>query len=392
MANNDSTIEKYEDSDINYKVAVNSIQRTLHVERLHVNVARINDVFLPYDIDNLYPQKIEAIAARSGTTSSAIGTLSSFISGDGFVQMSQVINREKQTLWDILRFISDQKAMFKGFALHFNYNLRGQITEINPVNFEFVRWERSLKKFVVNPDWKRRQLRRKDEVIYNLFKPDNVINEINECRDIYKYTGQLYYWIPNLSNYYTPCTWDSVIDDAQFEAEAKLYSLSGIQNDYALGGFITLPQNLTSQEQIDDFRKELAKDKGSNNAGGTRVFSVMPSENLTNWKYFTPISRNNIDGLHTNQSERAVFNIYAAFRQPPILNGVSKDGMFNQLSFADAFHYYNNQTETERKEVERELNKILSYSIWAGLGNIQITPKSFALRTEPVAAPAAQPL
>ena len=376
MTNNGST---FQDQDSNLKIAVNSIQRTLFVERLYVNIAYPADRIIPFDRDNLYPNKIKAIAQRSGTTMSAIETLSSFISGEGFAQNDIVVNREGQTLWDILRHISFSKAMNKGFALHFNYNLLGQIIEINPINYEFVRWSKDLKHFIVNPDWSRRN-RQREEITYNPFFPENAINEINECDSIQDYKGQLFYWIPNIADYYTPCNWDSVLDDAQFEAEAKLYSLSSIQNDYSLGGYSILPENLVSKNQIEDYKNELKKDKGSENAGGTRVFSTIPSEMLSQWKWFVPISRNNIDNLHTNQVERAKFNIYAAFRQPPILNGVSNDGMFNQESFADAFNYYNTQTETERKEVEKELSKILSYSIWSNIGELKIQPKQFALR------------
>ena len=377
MTNNGSTFQ--DQSDNNLKVAVNSIQRTLFVERLYVNIAYPADRIIPFDRDNLYPNKIKAIAQRSGTTMSAIETLSSFISGEGFAQNDIIVNREGQTLWDILRHISFSKAMNKGFALHFNYNLLGQIIEINPINYEFVRWSKDLKHFIVNPDWSRRN-RQREEITYNPFFPENVINEINACDSIQDYKGQLFYWIPNIADYYTPCNWDSVLDDAQFEAEAKLYSLSSIQNDYSLGGYSILPENLVSKNQIEDYKNELKKDKGSENAGGTRVFSTIPSEMLSQWKWFVPISRNNIDNLHTNQVERAKFNIYAAFRQPPILNGVSNDGMFNQESFADAFNYYNTQTETERKEVEKELTKILSYSIWKNIGALTIQPKQFALR------------
>ncbi|MFA5196156.1 MAG: hypothetical protein WC401_10200, partial [Bacteroidales bacterium] len=86
--------------------------------------------------------------------------------------------------------------------------------------------------------------------------------------------------------------------------------------------------------------------------------------------------------------ETAKFNIYAAFRQPPILNGVATSGMFNQESFADAFNYYNTQVETERKEIEKTLSKILSYSIWSNLAGFQIMPKRFAMRTsEPTQTP-----
>lgn len=381
--NNTSTIEKREEilKDGNYKVAVNSIQRTLFVERLYVNITYPADRIIPYDRDNLYPNKIKSIAQRSGTTMSAIQTLSAFISGDGVASNSTIINSEGQTIWDILRHISFSRAMFKGFALHFNFNVLGQISEINPINFEFVRWSRDLKRFVVNPDWFRRN-RRREEIEYNPFNPESVLEEIDQCGGIENYKGQIFYWIPCLADYYTVCNWDEVLDDAQFEAEAKLYSLSSIQNDYSLSGILSYPKMVTDEKEIQDIKDDLQKDKGAANAGGVRVVSALPSENLTNWKWFTPTSRNNIDDLHTNQIERAKFNIYAAFRQPPILNGVATAGMFNQESFADAFNYYNSATETERKEVERELSKILSFSIWANIGQIQIMPKKFLMRTD----------
>jgi len=385
--NNGTTLPDFSGNDV--KVAVNSIQRTLFVERLHVDIKYPADKIIPYDYDNLYPNKVKSIAQRSGTTSSAIKKLAEFISGEGFPGMETIVNREGQTLWDILRFVADQRATFKGFALHFNFNMLGQIIEINPINFDFVRWSKDLKSFVVCSDWQRRS--RRDYEYYQPFWPENVLHEMQECGNISEYKGQLLYCIPNMADYYTTCTWDSVLDDAQFEAEAKLYSLSSIQNDYSLGGFTVLPKGLTSQDQIDEYKKELQKDKGSANAGGTRVFSINPSEQLTNWKFFWPVSRNNIDNLHKNQLETAKFNIYAAFNQPPILSGVATGGMFNQESFADAFHYYNTATETERKETEKELNKILKYSVWSNLGQVQIKEKTFALRAtgEAVQAPAA---
>lgn len=213
--------------------------------------------------------------------------------------------------------------------------------------------------------------------------------EIQAAGDITKYKGQLYYWIPIKSDWYTPCNWDEVLDDAQFEAEAKLYSLSSIQNDYSLSGIINYPKPLENDKEIQDIKNDVRKDKGAASAGGIRVIGSLPVEGAARWPWFTPISRNNIDALHTNQIERAKFNIYAAFRQPPILNGVASNGMFNQESFADAFDYYNASTETERKELEGELNKILQASIWSGLGQVQITPKKMVTfsRKQPVKIP-----
>ena len=378
MNNNVSTFDrnkKYlDDSDL--KIAVNSIQRTLFVERLYVDISYPADKIIPYDVDNLYPNKIKSIAQRSGTTYGSINTFAGFILGDGFNGMDMVVNREMEKLWDIAWHVSYSYSMFGGFALHFNYNIFGEIIEINPVNFEFVRHSKGLDKYVINTDWHRRNKKRFEKE-YHKFNPKTVLEEIEAAGGINNYEGQIYYWIPNKKDIYTICTWDSALDDAQFEAEAKLYSLSSIQNDYSLSGIVHYPKNLTDSEEIDDLKENLQQDKGAANAGGTRVIGAMPSELANGWKWFTPISRNNIDALHTNQIERAKFNIYATFRQPPILNGVSTNGMFNQESFADAFHYYNTATETERKQIEKQLTKILSYSIWSDLGKVEIIPKTF---------------
>ena len=365
----------------NLKVAVNSIQRTLFVERLCVNTAYPADRIIPYDHDNLYPQKIKSIAQRSGTTKGAIRTMASFLAGEGFLGMKTVINREKQTLWDILRFCAESYPTFFGVALHFNFNLLGQITEINPINFDFVRWDKDLFHLIVNPEWGKRNYRRY-EVKYKPFNPQNAIKEIQECGGINNYTGQLYYWIPNISDWYTTCYFDEVLDDAQFEAEAKLYSLSSIQNDYSVSGVLSYPKNLTDEDDINNVKEDLKDDTGAAKAGGVRVVGTVPTEGLNNWKWFTPIARNNIDSLHSNQIERAKFNIYAAFRQPPILNGVATGGMFNQESFADAFHYYNSAIESERKDLEGIFNEIIQNSIWANLGNIEIQPKNFIERVK----------
>lgn len=378
--NNHNTFDREKDGE-SLKVAINSIQRTLFVERLHVPIAYPKDQVIPYDVHNLYPQIAKSIAERSGTTSIAIRIMSRHLFGAGFDGMEQIVNREGKTLAHIMKFMDDQFCMFNGFALHFNYNLLGEITEINPVNFEFVRWNKYLNGFVVDDDWARRRRKSKHQKEYPIYNPDNVLNEIEMAGGIENYEGQLLYWIPNISDIYTTCYWDSVLDDAQFEAEDKLYGLSTIQNDYSLSGFATIPFSLQDDEQIEELKKDLRGDVGSGNAGGIRVISGLPAD-LQNYKFFTPISRNNIDNLHTNQITRAKFNIYHQFGMPPILSGVSESGMFNEASYADAFHYYNSETQQERLLLQQEMNKILSRSIWNI--DVEIMPLEYQERTKTV--------
>lgn len=364
------------------KYTINTIQRTVFIERLPnpLNIKSLARDYLPYDFDNLYPNKIKAIAERSGSTKTAIGTLSSFISGDGFGETENKVevNSDGQTLWDILRFMTSTRAMFDGISLHFNFNLLGEITEINEINFESLRYSSDMKSVLQNQDWRVYQRRKCEQ--YPVFDPEKVLEQIQEVGGIENYKGQVLYWTPRKQDVYCLCRFDSVLDDAQFEAESKIYKLSCIQNDFAIGGLIKYPFQLEKSEQIKDLKIKIQESKGSRNAGKNWLLPV--SNELINSRMFEPMSRNNIDGLFTNQNEEAKHSIYAAFQQPPILNGIATQGMFNQENFKDAFDYYNSYVETDRKELEKLVNEIISASIWSNLGTLNIIPKTLIERKQ----------
>lgn len=381
--NDTSTFDRKHDRKL--KVAVNSIQRTVLVTRLAPTSQLRSWDIVPYDGDNLYPNKIKAVAQRSNTTTSAARTLSKFITGDGISDEginstseeginAFPVNSEGDTIFDILRFTSGTRSIFNGMVLHVNYNILGEVMEINQVNFEFIRRSSDRKTFISNPDWQHRK--KELDVEYFPFNPDTAVNEIQEV-GIENYNGQLCYWIPSKSDDYTTCTFDASMDDSQLEAEVKLYSLSDVQNGYSVGGIYRVPKQFEGDEEMQSFIRQVESGSGSENANRTLVVSIPATDETKDWKMFEPTQRTDIDTMFTNQIENARFNIYSVYNQPPILNGISKNGMFNAESYVDAFDYYNSQTKTMRMEAERFLNKIWGASIWAEMGKLVITPSTF---------------
>ena len=360
----------YNDGQNADKVTINTLQRTVYVKRIAQTSSIAKDI-ITYDIDNLYPQKVRSIMERSGTTQSAVNTLANFTRGEGFERDDVILNRDNMTGFDILRYISIEKAIFKGFALHFNYSRAGVITEINPVNFESFRYNKDMSKLLRKKDWLSWKEKSQE---YNIFNLDTVRSEIAE-QGFNNYKGQILYWKPDMAEIYPLCRFDACIDDAQLEAEAKIYKLSNIQNDYSLGGMFILPMSVKSSEEGKDIEDKIKNNgKGSANAGNSLVVYTPISEGMSGHKYFVPTSRNNIDSMFTNQLNDARDSIYAVYNQPPILNGIAKNGMFNQESFKDAFMYYNSQTEQDRKDLERILSLIFSNSVF-GINDIEIKPK-----------------
>jgi hypothetical protein len=380
MAQNNATQSVYENSlkAQNSKITINTIQRTTLVKRMEIVAGMTQDNIYTYDVDNLYPEKVKAIIARSNSCKTAVRTLSNFISGEGFEGDDNILNAKGQTGWDILRFIADEKAHI-GFTLHLNYNILGEIVEINKVPFEFVRIKNDEEKAILKTDWRNDWT---EGIEVNLFNLDTVIEEIREV-GIENYNGQLLYFKGNTEDVYPLSRADQVLDDAQFEAEAKIFKLSNIQNGYSAGGILKYPAPLNTSKEIQDLKDQAAGLKGTANAGSMVAIGMPPSDAMAEWKFFESTELQDVDKLYTNQLAEAKDAIFEAFGQSSELNGRSNEGMFNQDSFKNAFDYYNSYTELDRKEVERVLTTVFENSIFP-IDKVEIKPKMFIINEEEV--------
>ena len=365
-------------ADDKKNATINTIQHSVYVARLAIPRYRNYNWFIPYDVDNLYPQKIKAIAERSVTCSSAIGTHADFLSGQGFGEgVNEIDIAEQYTLEELLKDKANDLALYRGLSIHFNFNRKGQIVEINEIPFEGLRWDKDQKMLVYSEDWTQVYNLNKEIIKYYPFSPDTVIEEIKK-EGIENYTGQVLYFIPKKRDIYTVCRFDAALNDAQFEDESTVYKLCGIQNDYALGGLIKLPTPLMDDEQFADTKNTLQrKGRGAANNSKWILIPAGADSEAIKAKLFEPMVRTNVDSLFVNQNRAAESNIYKSYQQPPILNGVSNDGMFNQDQFMDAFDYYNSKTQDERDTLEKIFNRFWEYTIWYSGEKLKIIPKAY---------------
>jgi hypothetical protein len=381
-ANGSFEDERYQDEQF---VTVNTVDQAVYVERLPnpKYLSRGAGEILLYGSDNIYPDKVRSMAQRSQSCKTAIRTLSRFLGGQGFKEQGGQdinkieVNEAGETLHDILDHAAFEKAQF-GVTLHFNYNVLGEIIEIQEIPFHTLRWKKDLSRIVFCEDWsKAGKFSKKEKIEFYPFNPENAVNEINEV-GIDKYPGQALYWIPERKEIYPLATFDSALDDIQFEHESGVYKLRNIQNGYSAGYVQITPMTLSSEKEQKEAKEDVKRSRGAQNAGKTKVVPMNTAflEALGSRKIFEEIPRTGIDKYFKQQNEETKFNIYSVFQQPAILNGITKDGMFNQESFVDAFQYYNSITEKDRQELERIFNSIMPYTIW-GLDNLEILPLEY---------------
>ena len=136
-----------------------------------------------YGADNLYPQNLTAVTNCSGTAELCLARYAKFIEGNGFnsTELSEIsINKRKETADDLLKSISADLARYGGFALHCNYNVFGEITEVAHIPFEQCRLAEeddlgNISHIVVHPDWRGKKSRSGKTLQVN----ENTITRIN---------------------------------------------------------------------------------------------------------------------------------------------------------------------------------------------------------------------
>ena len=243
------------------KPQFNSIDYVVNTLRLSVSRSAAAGIYL-YGSDNQYPTKITEIAKRSSSLQTVIKKQSLFIAGLGFSGATAndvkngtalVINRNGLTAYELVQFCSEQKSNIN-IAIHVNYNQLGEAVEFTPIQYDFVRKKIKLRgenfdKYIITNIWhlennyqngyfggaalmenfnkwihdKKTDINFTSLECYG-YNPDPaaVREQIQEAGGIEHYGGQIFYK-KRTQDVYQMALYDSVIDDAQFDAESKLY-------------------------------------------------------------------------------------------------------------------------------------------------------------------------
>lgn len=329
---------------------------------------------LPFGKNNSYPNDVLFAIENSPTAKGCTSLRSDYIYGLGVENGDKIIvNRQNESLNDVIKKSIEKYSPLNGFALHFNYNVFGQISEIQNVQIEYLRLHKDLDKIYFgkypNPAPGK-------EILFYLYDPKNFRDQVKADGGIKNYSGQIYYY-KSVGELYPTAMIHASFQSAKFEDSLQTYNFANIENSFNSSGLIKIPYMTDGDEAVKDVEGKIAKLKGSKNAGGMIVISApLDMEGKTNnVNFYESFALNNVDKLYVEQTANAKENILEEFMIPDILLGRSKEGMFNQASFDDASRYYNGKTESERQIIENAFMKFWSNTVFASqLPEIKITP------------------
>jgi hypothetical protein len=345
-----------------------------------------------YGADNLYPQHLQDITGASGTTELCLNRYSKFIEGYGFDNeafASYRVNRQGTTGDELLHDVAEDVARFGGFALHVNYNVLCQVTEVSFVPFENCRLEESdavgnVAHIVIHPDWKGKKTRAGKRLTVddkhisriNVFNPDPVVvtQEILNAGGIEHYNGQILWCSKDGVGVYPTPIYDACIVDISTDEGLGNIKNRNVRNNFLVACMLIskkgVPKVGEDGEYADDEQmisdEDLLAFQGDENS--SKIMNVT-LENDEDAPQVIPFPTKNIDKEFSTTDASVIERIYAQFHQELFYSiRIGKLGFSGDV-MRDAFEYYAGEVTNEQRFIERGFERLFRHWVDPLLAN-----------------------
>ena len=310
--------------------ALNPYVTTNTVENVEKEISGVD--FIAWGTDNQYPGYLFSLYEDCATLQSIINGTVDFVCGNDITCnlpiFEKTVNKNGDTILDIIQRISTDYLIFGGFALQVIRNAVGNITELYWVDFTKIRSDRKNEVFFFSEDWCKSYGRVK-YIIYPKFNPDD-----SNPSSIFYYKGN-----KTRGTYPVP-VYNAAITSCELEKKINQFHLSEINNNFLTSKII----NFNSGVPDDDLKNEIERNlnekfSGSENAG--RIL-ISFNNNKDSETTVADIPQDEFGERYDSLAKRSTSQIFTAFRATPNLFGLPTETTgFNQQEFSEAFKLYN---------------------------------------------------
>ena len=340
-----------------------------------------------YGKDNLYPQRMIELLRNSPTAGTCCKRYKDFIEGGGFADRMLadfVCNRSRETVAELLHLVAKDLAELSGFALHVNYDMMGQIVEVQHIPFEACRLEEEddlghVTYINYHPDWTGRKTRSGNRISvtaenvkkFYVFNPNPfvVLDQVEESGGMDKYLGQiLWYSMDGRFKYPTPI-YDGVVTCMSTDDGLDNVKYRNVRNNFLMAGMFIHKKAMQlgidpntgmpvkDNEETSGISESLDIFQGDENACAIMDVTINQDEDFPEFKAF---EAQNFDKKFETTEKSTEERIYAAFNQEVFYCIRTGKLGFSGTVVDDAFAYYNSCVTRERDEIAKVFKKVFS--------------------------------
>lgn len=323
--------------------------------------------FYSWGADNRYPDFLYDLFKNVATFHSIVNGTADFICGDEITlntSMGNIINKDDETIEDLVRKLVVDYMIFGGFAVQVIKNINNEVSELYYIDFSKVRSDKKNEVIFFSEDWSKSYGRVK-YIAYPKYRkgdknPTSIFYYKNEgSRDIYP----------------TP-VYSGAITDLVIQKKIGEFHLNEISNNFLSSKIISFNNGIPDDELKNEIEKSInEKFTGSENAG--RIL-ISFSESKDNETTVTDLSTDSFADRYDALAKRTNAMIFTAFRATPNLFGLPTETTgFNAQEYAEAFKLYN---RTVVKPIQKKLIDVFD-KIFGVKGSITIQPYSIENNT-----------
>lgn len=307
--------------------------------------------FIAWGSDNQYPGYLFSLYTDCATLQSIINGTADFICGNdiscNLPRFEKTVNKNGDTINDIIQRISTDYLIFGGFALQVIRNANGEISELYWIDFTKIRSDKKNEVFFYSDEWDKSYGRVK-YIIYPKFNIDD-----SNPTSIFYYKGN-----KTRGTYPTPL-YNAAVTSCELEKKINEFHLNEISNNFLTSKII----NFNSGVPDDDLKNEIERNlnekfSGSENAGRILIsFNANKDSETT----VTDLPMDEFAERYNALQARCREQIFLAFRAQPIIFGLQKENNgFSQDEYLQAFALYNRTVvQPIQQVIVKSFDKIL---------------------------------
>jgi hypothetical protein len=330
--------------------------------------------------NNSFPQTLRNLIAQSPTAKPAVARTAKFYSGAGFKGDNVVVSPYGLTLKNVVNIMADDYAHFEAFALQCNFNLKGQVTGINPMRITDLRFNEFDELNFASKIGYHPNFGLNSEVVKNVantvtkdkikwfdrYNPGAVEAQIKNAGTIGNYLGQLlYHSEAGHSSYPIPVLQapvNYVLADIENSILVRKETATGFVNTYLL------KTTLGSEDpNLQALESAIESAQGARGSGKVITFADLSPEDVQSI-LLEEIGGGKDTAIIDSATKAYDLNhkvIMGSYLIPPILAGAEVKTGFDQNALKDAYFVFNSITEVGRMVIQDELNRILKNSVFS---------------------------
>jgi len=345
--------------------------------------------------NNAFPQTLKNLIEQSPSAKPAVSRTAKFYKGAGFEGEDTIVHPTGLTIKECIDYSADELAEFGGFAVHCNFNIKGEVVSMRPMSLTDLRFNQLdeinyASKFGYHPNFGMNSEIQKTIIQtptrgkikwIDRFNPKAVLKQIEKSEKIGNYSGQiLYYSNAGFSSYPIPPLQSSinyVLSDVENSILVRKETATGFVNSYILKTAMD-----SEDESLIALERALTNAQGARGNGKIVTFAGLSPDEVQA-TLLEEIGSGSAGRATTIQSCRDGYElskevILGSYLIPPILGGVAQNSGWSTDELEDAYKIFNAITQKGRDILEQQYNRILSHSIFQkDIGKLQINKLKF---------------